>query len=169
MNANGPGAAADALEVMVGKAADGEGSIKHETPDAISTSDVVHAAFHLPPGKLGRDAFCDGFRVVVIAVLNHHQANALGVVLGTCPNALSVVFADHDDERCTVQPAKVCEGPSGVTRTGADEALAVMIVHALDGWNRFHVLETPRGAQTALLRPVAVEGDPEVGKSHHFS
>ena len=44
-----------------------------------------------------------------------------------------------------------------------------MIVQSLNGWNGFHVFEAPRGAQTALLRPVAVEGDPEVGKAHRLA
>ena len=75
-------------------------------------------------------------------------------------------FPNHDDERCIVQPAKMGEGSGRVAGAGADEPFAVVVVHALDGRYRFHVLEAPRGAQASLLRPVAVEGNPEVGEAH---
>ena len=169
VDANGTRSAANALEIVVWQPADGEGCIKHQASNPISTSDVVHAAFHLPTRQLSSDAFGDGLRIVIVAVLDHDYANAFCVVFWASPNALSVVFSNHDEEWGAVQPAKVSERPGGVSCTGADEALAAVVVHALDGRNGFHVFEAPRWAEAPLLRPVTMEGDPEVGKPHRFS
>ena len=169
VNANGTRSATDSLEVVVWQFPDGEGGIEHQTTDAVTASDVVNAAFHLPARKLCSDALGDGLGVVVIAVLNHDNTDALCIVFGTRPDAMTVVLAHDDDERGTVETAKVGEGTRRVAGAGTDKALAAVVVHALDGRNRFHVLETPRGAEAAPLRPVAVVGHPEVGETHRFA
>ena len=61
------------------------------------------------------------------------------------------------------------EGSGGVAGAGTDETLAAMVVHSLDGRNRLHVLETPRGTEATPLGPVAVVGHPEVGEAHRFA
>lgn len=169
MNADGAGSATDALEVMVGKTTDCVGRIDDQATDAISSGHVVDAAFHLPARELGGDAFGDGLRIVVIAVFNHNDPNAFGVVLGSGPDAMAVVFAHDHDERGAVEAAEVGEGAGGVASTGADEPPAAMVVQALNGRNRFHVLEAPRGAQAALLGPIAVEIHPKVGEAHRLT
>ena len=129
----------------------------------------MDAALHLPARELGGDALGDGLRVVVIAVLNHDDTDAFGVVLRPGPDALGVILAHNHDERGSVETAVVREGSGGVAGAGADEALTAMVVHSLDGRNRLHVLETPCGAEATLLGPVAVVGYPKVGQSHGFS
>ena len=169
VNADGAGTAANALEIMVGQFPDREGSIEHQAADAVTTSNVVDAAFHLPAGELGGDPLGDGLGVVVIAVLNHDDPDALSVVFGTRPDAMPVVLTHDNNERRAVETAEVREGSGRVTGAGTDEAFAAVVVHALDGRDRFHVLEAPRRAEPALFRPVAVVGHPEVGKAHRFA
>ena len=61
------------------------------------------------------------------------------------------------------------EGSSGVSSTRADETGATVVMYALDGWNGLHVFETPRRTNAAFFGPVAVEGNPEIGKSHRLT
>ena len=122
VNADGPRSSADALESNGRETSNGEGCIEHQTPDSVSPCHVVDAALHLPAGQLSSDAFCYGLCIVVVAVLNHDESYALGVVFRTCPklDAFGVVLAHHNDERGAVQPAKVREGSGGVASARAD-------------------------------------------------
>ena len=63
----------------------------------------------------------------------------------------------------------MCESPCGVASAGANEAARTMVVHALNGGNRFHVFETPRGAEATPLGPVAMERDPEIAEAKGFT
>ena len=80
-----------------------------------------------------------------------------------------MVFANHNEEGHSVKTAKVREGSSSVARTRADEASATVVMHALNGRNGFHVFETARWTYPAFFGPVAVEGDPEIGKTHRLA
>ena len=169
VNADGARSTTDSLEVVVGQFPDGEGGIKHQTSDAVTASNVVNAALHLPARKLCSDALGDGLGIVVIAVFNHDDTDALGVVFRAGPDALGVILAHNHDERGPVETAKVREGTRRVAGASADETLTAVVVHALDGRNRLHVLETPRGTKATFLGPVAVVGHPEVGEAHRFA
>ncbi len=78
------------------------------------------------------------------------------------PNAMAVIFANHNNQWHVVEATEMSETPCSVARTCADEACATVIVQALNGWNGFHIFEAASGTHSAFFGPVAVESDPKV-------
>ena len=158
--------AADGLQVVVGEPSDRLHRAQDGGAEAVHPRHVPHPAFREEAVERG-DPVGEGDRVEVVGEAHeghdlHAGLDHLGELQRVEPG-----LRQHHEAGDVVHRARPHEGGPGIAGGGDHQDAAVVARQARQHGPRLEILER-RGLQIgALLRPVAVEGDPEVRQAHH--
>ena len=158
--ADGAGAAAHGLDIMVRQFADLRDRFEHHDAEAVALGDVLYPALEREARGSWRSA------------LQHRWSPSNRRLppqrSGTTDRAFEIphlheAHAGHDDDHGKAgNRGKVREGARRVACRSDDQAFDAVLPRVLEHDRRLELLEGAGLEQRALFRPVAVEGDEEV-------